>query len=302
MPLTEEEIDDLRGSLLLAAAREAGDHWVSRYAPWKGTDTQVSKTVVLVIPNRARNTDLVPYQIWQHWIYQAATIMEMFFEGTTWYWPALGTYVDKKAPIRKRHLDNSLILESVAPVSVLREAKVIEDLISLSKSMTVSMDQHSIMLVAGSLRVFTKNSKTDTTKEPTRPNRWDDKNQCYSVAAAAGTEDKRLQPGDYLKDWIATRRDYYDPDISPDLIANDDPKHLLLYQDIIKAEDKHFDVNSWKEMRHKYVKQSDWLTTYTQADLKNFQCVADADVEEKHRFSLFCSQFIEQWRHNAATA
>jgi len=305
MPLTEEEIKHFRATTLLKDAREAGDHWVARYAPWAGTDTAVSKTVVLVIPNRARNTDLVPYEIWRHWIYRAANIMEKFFEGTTWYWPALGTYVDKKDSSRERHLDNSLILESVAPVSVLRESTVIEELISLSNSMTVSMDQHSILLVAGSLRVFTQNSKPHTTKKTARPNGWDIKKKaycCYSEAepTGAGDKTKTMQPGDYLKEWIATRRDYWNPDAPPDDIANDDPKHLLLYQDIIKAKDQYFDINKWTEMQPLYDKHSDWLTTYTKAELKNFQHVVDADIEEEKRFTRFCSQFEEQWRQKAA--
>lgn len=279
------ELADHRASSVLADARDAGDHWASRYEPWKGTDTQVSKTVVLVIPNRARNKELVPYPLWSHWVYRSILLMEEKFRGSTVFWPAIGTYRDNE---RKQHLDNPLVIESSAAVRDLRETTAIEDLIRLGKKMVVSMDQDSILLIAGSMRTFIEN---------TLDKQLADKPLNYISLGKAEGEFYVVPDGmcekQYLVKWFTDRKSYFTPAYPTIEAWNDTRAHLHLMDDIVGSAAKDRQSFFQGEMGA-YSDRNRWRD-YTADEFKDFNTsAADSD------YTRFMDHFRSQWYSNGA--
>lgn len=132
-------------------ARAAGDTWVSR-SGWEGETPEVSKTVAVVVPNRAYNQEIVPFRLWAHWISRATRAVEDLFEGSTIYIPALGTFYDGK----QQHIDQPFVIESVAPSGELRKTTTIKTLVHLCQQMATAMDQDCVLLLIGGLRLFVK--------------------------------------------------------------------------------------------------------------------------------------------------
>jgi hypothetical protein len=279
----KRQLQELQGEALLRDARAAGDHWASRYADWEGSETTVSKTVVIAVPNRARNKELVPYPIWSHWALRAVLLMERCFRGSTLYWPALGTYRDEDD---KQHLDNPLIIESLAPVKILRESIAISHLIELCKNMVVSMDQDCILCVAGSMRSFIfnpipKGSNTDCMNQFA----YDNADKAYKVTPSDLKEEQ------YLVDWIAQRKEYFESDFSSGSERHDMRPHLHLYDRLIAEHANEKKAEFFEKMKSCYSSRNKW---------PNFLDPRFEDFNTRGSYADWSTQFRNQWLAHAA--
>lgn len=279
----KRQLQELQGESLLRDARNAGDHWASRYADWEGSDTTVSKTVVIAVPNRARNKELVPYPIWSHWALRSVLLMERFFEGSTLYWPALGTYRDK---YNQQHLDNPLIIESVAPVKVLRESMAISQLIELAKNMVISMDQDCILCVAGSMRSFVFNpvSKGRAADCMNHFTCIDEDEDNYAITPSG------LQEKQYLVDWIAQRKEYFEPDLSSGPEGRDMRPHLHLYDRLIDNHANDKTTEFFEKMKPCYSTRNKW---------PDFVDPRFEDFNTRGTHDDWSAQFRNQWLAHA---
>jgi len=162
---------------LQSAAENAGDTWFGKAGPhcWEDVVPEISKTVIVVIPNRSHNKQLIPPPLWKYWVNKTIHVLDGLFGGSTIYAAALGSYWETQAKLQ--HIDEPYIVESVASVEKLSEPTTIDELVGLCHTMMISMDQASIMLVIGSIQVFFNHPWRSVAHANTAPKLVVDKNQ-----------------------------------------------------------------------------------------------------------------------------